>query len=129
MTVADSVNDIPSYGMRASSSRIFRHFIEPMQKYMTDKLKFCVARIKQMLMGGAHAVSLTTVVKNESCLQVLKAVLSGAMAFNDITIKWHIDYAALLLPDYALSSMFSVNRKIFQAFQYISSRIPTSTFR
>lgn len=112
-TVTGAVRDTPSYGMSASSSRTFsRADIE----HMIDRLKFCADRLNQMLRCGVHAVSIIVAAEDEADLQVLEAVLSGAMASNGITVNWHNDSSALLLPDHALRLMFSLPSRDFPGF-------------
>ena len=103
--IAGAVRDTPSYGMSASFSRII---CRTDAEYIIDRLKFCAARVNQMLRCGAHAVSLSVAAEDESDIQVIEAVLSGALASSGINIKWCRNSQAILMPDHALSLMFSV---------------------
>ena len=115
-TAAGSIRENPSYGMSAAYSRTI---YSPDAEYMSDKLKFCAARVNQMLRCGAHAVSITAAAENEADLQALQTVLSGAVSVSGLSLTWHIkpeSSRAVILPDHALSLIFSVPSRDFPGF-------------
>lgn len=112
-----SVQDTPNFSTGASYSRdIHRMDAE----YISDRLKFCYARIHQMLRGGAHSVKVSVTAENESDIHAVEAILSGTMATNGISLRWSRgiteNYGGLILPDHALNLMFSVPSRDFPGF-------------